>query len=352
MTAVSAWAGSKSGDGSGSSSSDAEQIVGASRRPSKPQLSIGLRNFASTAPADWRHILDQARAADLAGVDRIFVPDHLAFGSDLTGYSKPGQGGVVGGVQPTEADGEWLDSLTILGAIAAVTDRVRLATNILVAPLRGAVVLAKVASTIDVISHGRFDLGVGIGWQKAEYRAVGVEFSERGRVLDETLAACRDLWTSREASYIAKDFSLDGIHMMPKPVRPDGVPVWIGGRPIPATARRLVRYGTGWIPWGVTSESFGEAAQEMRRLVEDEGGDFGTLQIALGLPTVVSASTGGLDLPAMFEPVPDLVQLGVSDFRTMVRIPHDAEAARSSFEDLLAEFERALPSGEKADEAL
>lgn len=100
------------------------------------QLSVGVRNFANAPPTDWRHLLDQARAADDAGIDRIFVNDHVVFGSDLSAYGNPRLGGRVGGVQPTGPDGDWLEPLTVLAAMAAVTSRVRLATNVLVAPIR------------------------------------------------------------------------------------------------------------------------------------------------------------------------------------------------------------------------
>ena len=156
---------------------------------------------------------------------------------------------MAGGQQPTSPDGDWLEALTVLAAMAAVTSRVKLATNVLVAPLRPAVVLAKMATTIDVPSAGRFELGVGVGWQEAENRAAGVYFTRRGRILDQTLEAGQQLWTRPEADFTAGGFPVDGVHMMPKPVRATGVPVWIGGRARPEVARRVARYGTGWIPW-------------------------------------------------------------------------------------------------------
>jgi len=84
------------------------------------ELTVGLRNFAATPPADWRHLLDQARAADAAGIDRVFVSDHVAFGRDLTGYADPAAGGLDGGRQPTGPDGDWLEALTVLAAMAAI----------------------------------------------------------------------------------------------------------------------------------------------------------------------------------------------------------------------------------------
>ena len=317
----------------------------AGRGAGLPQLSVGIRNFAAAPPGDWRHVLDQARAADDAGIDRVFVSDHLVFGPDLSAYGDPGSGGVTGGVQPTGPDGEWLEPLTVLAAMAAVTTRVRLATNVLVAPLRRAVVLAKVATTLDALSGGRFELGVGIGWQQAEYRAAGVPFSERGAVLDQTLAACRDLWTSQRATVEGRDFSLTGVQMMPKPSDPGGVPVWIGGRPIPAVARRVAAFGTGWIPWGITADGFTAALDRMRALVQAEGRDFATVQVSYAIPTLLTPSRE-LDLAAMFEPVPALAELGIRDFRTMPRLARGYDAARQFLGELRAQFtERAALAG-------
>jgi probable F420-dependent oxidoreductase len=270
----------------------------------------------------------------------VFVSDHVVFGPDLSAYGDPAAGGVTGGVQPTGPDGQWLEPLTVLAAMAAVTRRVLLATNVLVAPLRRAVVLAKAAATLDALSRGRFELGVGIGWQEAEFRAAGVPFRERGRVLDETLAACRELWTLDRAAFTGRDFSLDGVHMMPKPANPAGIPVWIGGRPIPAVARRLARYGTGWLPWGIPRDTLAAALARMRALVEAEGRDFATVRVSYALPTVLAPSRE-LDYGAMLGPVPALRQLGICDFRTMVRIPAGYDPALTALTELRERFTRA-----------
>jgi probable F420-dependent oxidoreductase len=311
----------------------------------EPQLSVGIRNFAASPPGDWRNVLDQARAADDAGIDRVFVSDHVVFGPDLSAYGDPAAGGVTGGVQPTGPDGEWLEPLTVLAAMSAVTTRVRLATNVLVAPLRRAVVLAKVATTLDVLSHGRFELGVGIGWQEAEYRAAGVAFADRGRALDETLAACRDLWTSERASFEGRGFSLAGSYMMPKPGDPAGVPVWIGGRAIPAVARRVAAFGRGWIPWGTTPGDFVETLARMRSLVEAEGRDSATVQVSYALP-IVRTPSRELDLPRMFEMVPTIRRSGVSDFRTLVRVPTDYGSAQRFLSNLRERFAAACETEE------
>ncbi|WP_370617761.1 TIGR03619 family F420-dependent LLM class oxidoreductase [Mumia sp. Pv 4-285] len=318
----------------------------------RPQLSVSVRNYASSAPDDWRHVLDQARAADDAGVDRIYVSDHVVFGSDLGDYSDPRRGGRAGGAQPTGPDGEWMEALTVVSAMAAVTSRVRIGTNVLVAPLRPPVLLAKMAATIDAMSHGRFELGVGIGWQEAEYAALGVDYVRRGSILDEQLAVCRELWTAPVASFAGQHVSFEGIHMMPKPTRAGGVPVWLGGSVKPFVARRLAQYADGWIPWGVPAEDYASHLSEMRALVEAEGGDFDRLQVAYALPPRFTDDRK-IDHDALFADVASLAAVGVSDFRTGLRVPPSYEAAHAMFAGLVSTFEQALaPTGVATDQPL
>ncbi|MGR6999101.1 LLM class flavin-dependent oxidoreductase [Yinghuangia aomiensis] len=186
----------------------------------RPQLSMGLTTFAAADPGGWERLFDHARLFDRAGVDRLVVSDHVAFGENLEAYGRPEIGGVQGGKQPTGPDGLWLEPLTVLTAVGAVTSRVRLGTNILQAALRRPAVLAKTASTLDVLSGGRLDLGVGVGWQREEYEAAGLSFEGRGRLLDQTLEVLQALWREQRASYDGDGLRFENIHQMPKPVQP------------------------------------------------------------------------------------------------------------------------------------
>src|SRR2546430_13402081 len=141
-----------------------------------PQLSIMLRTYAVEDPGTWQPVLDTARAADAAGVDRVLVSDHVVFGEHLEAYGRPEIGGVDGGKQPTGPDGHWLEPLTTLSVLCGMTSRVRLGTNILIAALRRPVVLAKGAATLDVLSGGRLDLCVCMRWQPEQYDAGRLEF--------------------------------------------------------------------------------------------------------------------------------------------------------------------------------
>ncbi len=160
-----------------------------------PHLSAALVSYAADAPDSWDAMLETARLYDRAGIDRIVVSDHVVFGEQLDAYGRPEVGGQRGGRQPTGPDGHWLEPMTTLSVVAGSTERVRLATGILLAALRRPVVLAKSAATLDVLSGGRLDLGVGVGWQREEYDAAGLDFDARGRLLDHTLEVCTALWT-------------------------------------------------------------------------------------------------------------------------------------------------------------
>src|SRR5438128_6123586 len=166
-----------------------------------PQLSIMLRTYAAGDPGTWQPVLDTARAADAVGVDRVLVSDHIVFGEHLDAYGRPETGGQAGGKQPTGPDGHWLEPLTTLSVLAGMTSRIRLGTNILVAALRRPAVLAKSTATLDVLSGGRLDLGVGVGWQREEYDACGLSFDGRGRLLDHTLEVLQTLWREQRAEY-------------------------------------------------------------------------------------------------------------------------------------------------------
>src|SRR3954452_5730024 len=216
----------------------------------RPKLSLYLRSYSNQPDEDWNAILQTARAMDAAGVDRLVVSDHVVFGENLDAYGNPAAGGTAGGRQPTGPDGNWLEPLVFLTAVAATTTRIRLSTGVLLAALRRPAVLAKQLATMDVLSGGRVDLGVGVGWQREEYEAVGLSFEQRGRLLDHTLEVCQLLWTQQRAAHDSSELSFDGIHQMPKPMQPGGIPVWISGTVNKRVARRLSRFGTRWIPWG------------------------------------------------------------------------------------------------------
>jgi probable F420-dependent oxidoreductase len=311
------------------------------------ELSVNLPCHAADDPGSWDFVLQRARLLDAAGVDRPVVSDHVVFGERLEEYGRPEIGGQAGGVQPTGPDGHWLEPLTTLSVVAGATSQIRLATNIILAALRRPVVLAKSAATLDVLSSGRLDLGVGVGWQREEYEAAGLDFSQRGRLLDETLAICQTLWTQQRAAYSSATLEFEAIHMMPKPVRPDGVPVWVSGTVNPRVIRRLATFGAGWIPWGDAARDVAGGIARMKDALAATGRDPDGLQVTGSLRAVRNAS-GELDVRATMAAIPGLAAAGVTDVRCRFPLPDDHGEAADLLVDLVAEFRSAAGRDDEA----
>ena len=288
------------------------------------QLSLVLRSFARDDPGGWAHLIRQAETMDRTGVDRLAVSDHVVFGEDLTAYGRPEIGGQAGGKQPTGPDGHWLEPMTLLSLLAGRTSRIRLATNILIAALRRPVILAKSASTLDVLSRGRLDLGVGVGWQREEYEAAGLDFDSRGEALDHTLAVCQALWMQQRARFSSSTLSFERLHMMPKPLQAQGIPIWVSGTVNPRVVRRLARFGTGWIPWGEAAADITSGIARMREELNRVGRDPTDLQV-VGILQTVARRDGKLDVARTMLEVPRLVAAGVTDVRLNLPVPDDSQ---------------------------
>ncbi len=309
-----------------------------------PQLTTWAMTFSPENPGSWQASFDAAVAADRAGVDRIgLTGEHVCFGENLEAYARPELGGIEGGKQVTGADGHYLEPIVTMSMIAALTKTVRIIPNIMLAALRRPVVLAKMTATLDFLSDGRLDLGVGVGWQREEYEAAGLNFEKRGRQLDQTLEVCQLLWKEPRASYSSPELSFENIHMMPKPANSDSIPIWVSGTVSPPAMRRLARFGAGWIPWGLGSTQadflFGEVPK-MREAVASFGRDPMDIQIAGVLP-IVADRDGAPAIGPTMEKVPALVEAGVTDFRAMLPAPRDVNAAEDYFAKWVEAFRAA-----------
>ncbi|MDV8071036.1 TIGR03619 family F420-dependent LLM class oxidoreductase [Rhodococcus sp. IEGM 1366] len=306
----------------------------------RPQLTMDLGSFSAVDPCILRDLRERALLYDRAGIDRLTVSDHVVFGEDLPEYGRREIGGHAGGLQPTGPDGHWLEPLTTLTYVAGFTNHVRLATNILLAALRRPVVLAKSAATLDVLSGGRLDLGVGVGWQAAEYQAAGLPLKGRGELLEHTLDVCRALWTEPVASHQSANLSFHRIHMMPKPVQPGGVPIWVSGTVNKRVVARVARYGAGWIPSGAAAADIGAGIREMKTGIEQAGGDPIDLQVAAGLPAIRN-SKGDFDVAATMDQVGHMAESGATDLRLRIALPRDPEEALESLRDTVLAFRKA-----------
>jgi probable F420-dependent oxidoreductase len=295
-------------------------------------LTVGLANYGSTYPAgEWHRFVDLARAAEDAGVDRIVLVDHVVMGEHTENY--------VWGKFPVPPNAPWFEPLTMLSAIASVTSRVRLATGILIAPLRPAAFLAKQVATLDQISNGRVDLGVGAGWQREEYEASGLPFEQRGQLLTDTLGAMKALWRDTPASFSSPTLTFENIYCEPKPLQQGGVPLWVAGTLNRRNFERVVNYGDGWIPiMGATIDDIAADVQRIRAAWADAGRDADALKVQAPL-RIAMGDDGRPDLARSMESVPELVAAGVTDVNVALRaFARDTADAPKAMEDVVRRF--------------
>jgi probable F420-dependent oxidoreductase len=210
------------------------------------------------------------------GYDYAAVSDHLVEPIDIRArypYSESGE-------FPRGSRGDRHEQLTAITYLAAKTSRLRFLTSVMVVPHRPAVLTAKILSTIDVLSAGRLLVGVGAGWLKEEFEAVGApNFAERGIATDEYLQAFRELWTAPEPRFDGRFVKFAGILFAPKPIQKPYPPLWVGGESGPAM-RRAARLGDGWYPIGGnpqhplnTLSRYKAASERLRKLTEEAGRD-------------------------------------------------------------------------------
>ncbi len=183
--------------------------------------------------------------AEALGFAHLAVTDHLVVPRSIGSRYPYNQSGKFPG---QASGGDCFDQFTLLAYLAAISTKPRLVTAVTVIPHRGAVHTAKILATIDVLSGGRTTLGVGAGWMKEEFDALGVpDFDQRGRVTDEYLEAFKVLWTEDDPHFDGKHVQFGNINFYPKPVQAPHPPIWIGGESNPAL-RRTIRHGDAWFP--------------------------------------------------------------------------------------------------------
>jgi probable F420-dependent oxidoreductase len=237
---------------------------------------LAMRNF-TTYPEmpDPQALIAYAVKAEELGFDSVWVWDHIFLGVD----------------PPFPV----IDSLTLLGALAVQTTRVKLGTGVLVLPLRNPVVLAKELSSLDLIAGGRLLLGMASGWYKREFDAVGVPFNERGRIMDRNLEILRRLWTEEQVDGEYPPYRLRGSNMSPKPPR---LPVMLIGGYVERVLKRAALNG-GWLTYFYTPEGFAKSWAKVRGYAEDAGKDPVSLLNANQLPIYVGPSRTAIEAPMM-----------------------------------------------------
>ena len=240
-------------------------------------------------------------AADAAGFATLWSGEHVVMvdrPESRYPYSADGQIAVP-------ADVAWLDPFLSLTFAAASTERIGLATGVLLLPEHHPVTVAKRAATLDVLSAGRLTLGVGIGWSAEEFAALGVPFARRGRRTEEYVAAMRTLWSAEIASFHGEFTRFDAVRVYPKPVRDGRIPVVIGGNS-DAALQRVAAVGDGWYGFNLTTGTVAYRIAVLAECCHRRGRELSELIVAVALtdasPDAVS------DLAAMG--VTELVLVG------------------------------------------
>jgi probable F420-dependent oxidoreductase len=255
-----------------------------------------LPPYRSGVTADPGWMTRFAQHAEACGFESLYTVEHVV----VPGRYEQAYPYSDSGRMPLPVDCPIPDPLDLLAFLAARTERIRLGTGVMVVPHHHPLILAKRLATIDVLSGGRMLLGAGVGWMREELEATGVDFSRRGRRLDETLAAMRALWALPPyekgagvlgASFHGEFFDFDDMWSEPRPVHPGGVPIHIGGHS-EAAARRCGRLGDGFHPLGLDDDLLVERWQLARRTAEEHGRDPDALELSVtvGLGSIDTAT--------------------------------------------------------------
>jgi probable F420-dependent oxidoreductase len=228
-------------------------------------LQVGIGLFTGQIPAgsertfarEYRETLDLVRLAEALGFDSAWVSEHHG-----------------------ASDGYLPSLLPMLAAFAAVTERIRLGTGIVLTPFHDPLRLAEDAAVVDQLSEGRLILGLGLGWREEEFRMFGVPTAERVQRTIETVEVLRRAWTGRRFSFTGRSFRYDRVRVTPPPARPGGPPIWLGGY-AEAAVRRAGRLGDGYL----TDDAGVDEVRGYLRLAEQGVRDSGRdpRSLALGL---------------------------------------------------------------------
>lgn len=229
-------------------------------------------------------ILEVSRFAEEVGFEGVMLGDHGVFPREVhTRYPYS-----VDGKPPMAPDSWYPDCWATIGAISAVTRRLRFSVAVYVLPLRNVFEVARATGTLAILSGNRFVLGVGTGWMKDEFDIYGVDFHSRGKRLDEMLDALDRLWAGGMAEYHGRHIDFPAVQISPAPAQP--VPIFFGGASPPALRRAAIR-GQGWIGAGNTPEEVPAILAELQQQRAAAGRDAMPFETVIGLKTPPDVAT-------------------------------------------------------------
>lgn len=274
------------------------------------RVSISVLDMEKWFGGDFAAVTDMVALADRKGIDQVSVVDHVVMGENTQNYPY--------GAFPGSPDYPWPEPTVQLGAYAAVTKNIKLATGIIISPLRPAVLLAKQLATIDLLSRGRAEIGVGTGWQKEEYEACGVPWDGRLGHMEEQVDVCRLLWKEAPAAFHGKYVNFDKIWCIPQPVKKN-IPLHFGIAPSPRNIERIAAKADGWLPMDQDPAKLVEPVKAIRAAFEKHGRDPATLEVRASLKLVMGSNRRA-DWEETLKAVPAMRAAGV----TTIRIPASA----------------------------
>jgi probable F420-dependent oxidoreductase len=222
--------------------------------------------------------VDVTEEAERLGYESVWLPEHLVLPVRMSRSPHPGDEHPP--VPPTTPV---FDAFAYLGFLAGRTRYVRLGTHVYNLGLRHPFISARGVQTLDVLSGGRVEFGIGASWLEEEWRAVGLDFASRGRRVDEAIDVCKRLWTEPEVAHDGEFFRFDAVAFEPKPLQQPWPPILVGGES-GAALRRAARAGDGWIGMGHTFESAAGQITRLRELRREYDRDSASFQISLGGP--------------------------------------------------------------------
>ncbi|WP_185996692.1 LLM class F420-dependent oxidoreductase [Nocardioides campestrisoli] len=241
-------------------------------------MKIGISEwFSGQGPRGGTWSMDAARLIEELGYSSVWMPEHVVFFPEYRS-EYPYESGGAAEVHRTLGVH---DPLILGAAIAAATQRVRIGTYVFVVPQRNPIVTARQVASLDQLSGGRFEFGVGVGWSEEEYDALDVPFERRGARMNEYLAAMRELWADQEVSEFSGEFvQFEPLYCFPKPAQAR-LPIIVGGNSDSAL-RRIAKYGDGWAGYSRTYDDIAQFLEKLEVELERHGRSRDELSLKVG----------------------------------------------------------------------
>ncbi|MEM7274992.1 MAG: LLM class F420-dependent oxidoreductase [Actinomycetota bacterium] len=273
-------------------------------------MKFGLA-FASSVGTDQSSAVEIARMAEAVGFESVWGGEHVVFPSTIQSAYPYTEDGKV----PATAETPIPDPLIWLAYVAAAAPTLRLGTCILIVPQRNPLVLAKELATLDHLTGGRVELGIGVGWLREEFEALGVPWARRGARTDEYIEAMRTVWSGSHVEFHGEFVDFDPLTSTPRPIQGRDIPILVGGD-TPAAVNRAARIADGYFPGATDPERLGQLIEDVRRACEERDRDPASVEInailgrgfedpAAAIGTMADLGVGRIMVPAFVFAGPD-----------------------------------------------